>query len=146
MRQGNAGEDRVQDFWETRVPGIRTKLEEREPEVLPRLEQLASLKATLDAYSEALESSIIGCDPDDPGPEAVFGDTPMEETIELLRTLSTIRAEIPGDVMERAAERGWRPGSAGNRNEEGPAASSPGAPPAPERRSKGNRPAAAPPE
>ena len=112
------------------MPGTRTKLEEQKPELLPRSEQLTSLKANLDAHSEALESSIIGCDPDKPDPEAVLGDIPMNETTLLFRTLPTMQAEVPRDVTERAAERGRGPGATGNGDREGPAASSPGAPPA----------------
>ena len=48
--------DPVRDFWENRVPGIRKKLEERAPGLLPRFEQLASLKANLDALKANLDA------------------------------------------------------------------------------------------
>ena len=82
-----------QEFSDT-IREIRAKLTEREPEHLPRFDDVVKLRGTLMDYIDSLAATIESYNPDNPGPESVYGDSILEETIELMRTLPTIPADI----------------------------------------------------
>ena len=91
-------------FWTTIVPPIQQRLEQQNSPNLHRLRQFAKLLSNLEIYQESIQATIEGLDPDDPGPEAVYGDEIMEETIDMLRTLLTIPARLPDDIGQRLKE------------------------------------------
>ena len=91
-------------FWTTVVPPIRHRLEQQNSQDLHRLRQLATLLSNLEIYQESIQATIEGLDPDDPSPEAVYGDEIMEETINMLRTLLTIPARLPDNIGQRPTE------------------------------------------
>ena len=80
--------------WADKIGEIRDKMEAQTPVYLDRYDDLVWLRARLMDYTEAIEATILGYDPDDPGPEAVFGDTTLEETIEVMATLPTVPADV----------------------------------------------------
>lgn len=79
--------------WHREVNAVREKLAEL-PEQLHRFQELLTLHANMRIYAEALESAIIGMDPDDPYPQPLFGDAPMADTIRILQSLPTMPAII----------------------------------------------------
>ena len=93
-------------FYTETIPAIRAKLQQLEPEHLPRVDQLVQLLANLDEYVVCVKMSIIGYDPDDPSPESILGDTVLDETIAALRTLPTVRAEfaLPPHIAAKLKE------------------------------------------
>ena len=73
--------------WSDKIEKIREEVIDLTPEYLDRYDELVWLRARLLDYVEAIEATILGYDPSDPGPEAIFGDTTLMETIEVLATL-----------------------------------------------------------
>ena len=80
--------------WADKIGEIQDKIEAQTPEYLDRYDDLVWLRARLMDYTEAIEATILGYDPDNPGPEAVFGDTTLEETIEIMATLPTVPEDV----------------------------------------------------
>ena len=80
--------------WSDKIEEIREDVIALTPEYLDRLDELVWLRARLLDYVEAIEATILGYDPSDPGPEAVFGDTTLMETIEVMANLPTVPADI----------------------------------------------------
>ena len=80
--------------WSDKIEEIREAIIARTPEHLDRYDGLVWLRARLMDYEEAIEATILGYDPDDPGPEAVFGDTTLMETMVVMATLSTVPADV----------------------------------------------------
>ena len=80
--------------WSDKIEEIREAIITRTPEYLDRYDDLVWLRARLMDYEEALEATILGYDPADPGPEAVFGDTTLMDTIEVMATLPTVPANV----------------------------------------------------
>ena len=86
-----------EDIWKERIPRIRQAVAERTPEFSQRVNNLAHLLSYLEDYHQAVLASINGYDPDDAERadfESTFGDSTMEEMIELIRSLPTIPAQI----------------------------------------------------
>ena len=75
--------------WAERITEIRAKVVEKTPERLDRFDELTSLRTLLLDCVESVQSTILDYDPDDPHPESLYGDTTIEDTMELLRTLPT---------------------------------------------------------
>lgn len=82
--------------WSDKIEEIRNEVIALTPKYLDRYDELVWLRARLLDYVEAIEATIMGYDPRDPGPEAVFGDTTLMETIEVMTTLPTVPADISG--------------------------------------------------
>lgn len=90
-----------------KIRDIKGRLQVKNPEYIERFDELVELRGNLLEYVDAIEASIEGYDPDDwHGMESSFGDSVMEDTIRLLRTLPTIPADMSnyvGDDWE-----GWK--------------------------------------
>ena len=80
--------------WSDKIEEIRKEVVALTPEYLDRYDELVWLRARLLDYVEAIEATILGYDPSDPETEAVFGDTTLMETIEVIMTLPTVPADI----------------------------------------------------
>ena len=80
--------------WSDRIEEIREAIIAQTPEYLDRYDGLVWLRARVMDYQEALEATILGYDPADPGPEAVFGDTTLMETMVVLATLPPVPADV----------------------------------------------------
>ena len=80
--------------WSDKIEEIREAIIARTPEYLDRYDELVWLRARLMDYQEAIEATILGYDPADPGPEAVFGDTTLMETMVVMATLPPVPADI----------------------------------------------------
>ena len=80
--------------WSDKIEEIREAIIAQTPEYLDRYDDLVWLRARVMDYQEALEATILGYDPADPGPEAVFGDTNLMETMVVLATLPPVPADI----------------------------------------------------
>ena len=80
--------------WSDKIEEIREAIIARTPEYLDRYDELVWLRARLMDYEEAIEATILGYDPADPGPEAVFGDTTLMDTIEVMATLPPVPADV----------------------------------------------------
>ena len=91
-----------EDFWTVTVPRIEQALAERNPGGIERFKDLSTLLSNLQDYTDAIRASMTGMDPECPLEEAVFGDSHMEETIQLLRTLPTMPEEPPRQTGQRS--------------------------------------------
>ena len=80
--------------WSDSIEEIREAIIAQTPEYLDRYDDLVWLRARVMDYQEALEATILGYDPADPGPEAVFGDTTFMETMVVLATLPPVPADV----------------------------------------------------
>ena len=85
-RETNPVEEDVK-AWQEGIQGLRTRLAEEAPEHLGRVDDLVRLRGNLSHFIDAIEASLEGYDPDDEGPEGVFGDTFLEETAGLMEIL-----------------------------------------------------------
>lgn len=87
-----------ENLWKEKIPRITQAVADQTPQHSGRIRELAGLLAYLEDYHEAVTASIEAYDPEDSenaGTESSFGDSTMEEMIALIRTLPTIRADIP---------------------------------------------------
>ena len=98
--------DENEDLWTEKIPRIKRAVAESTPHYADRVDNLAHLLSYLEDYHEAVLASIKGYDPEDedtPGSESSFGDSTMEEFIDLIRSLPTIPADIPAHLLQRQA-------------------------------------------
>ena len=73
---------------------MKAKWSKEAPQRLQGLEDLVKFRSDASLYVDAIESSILGYHPEDPYPEAVFGDSVLEGTIEAMGGLSRTVAEL----------------------------------------------------
>ena len=80
--------------WQEGIQGLRTRLAEEAPEHLGRVDDLVRLRGNLSLFIDNIESSLEGYDPDDEGPEGVFGDTFLEKTVGLMEILPELLTSL----------------------------------------------------
>ena len=59
--------------WREGIQKLRMRLTEETQEHPDKVDDLIRLRGNLSFFIEPIESSLLGYDPDDPGPEGVFG-------------------------------------------------------------------------